>query len=554
MAHIILCTFSGYPQTPSCFALDNGLASLAGILITNGHQVLIEDFNRLSVAEKFMHQDSTQNTVQDGGLNTAYPNVCSSVMDELFEQLATSIKQHNSTVVGFKCWAGDGLVAVKRWCSELRKRFPEIKILLGGPTCKIAPEFTAKTIEHFDFMVTNEGERAVPALLDHLEKGHPIEKAPGVLYVRNGKFIKTPVSLVDNLDEISHAVYDREVYPSAWGNDKLRLVVLDESRGCPMSCHFCVHPVISNRWRMRSVEGILAEISHVQKQLGARFFRFSGSYTPPKLLMDLSREIIKRGMDMRFSCFMHVNGVKEEYVPTFYEAGLRCIFFGVESADDELLKTAINKKTSSDRILRAIKSMSDQGVFVTGSFIYPLPFETTESRANTVSFLRHAFSYNQHASAQLLTPFPVPQTPWGLQRDHFGFEFDDDKYIHDLLTYAGARFNYDPGLRTSLPFKLNGKTHAELIADLSALTAELKNDDISFNISDDVAIIAIGCDIHPFEFKETVMPSLLSGRLDIIRTVIEKFNGNQCRRANPLPAHRRMKPAHGPLRNLAMNT
>ncbi len=542
MARVLLVTYSGYIKTPSSLALDNGLANLAGALRAKGHVVRIEDFNTLSVLKRMtppglaekagdslvaLNRGDADSFASIRKLQDVLDCFQAGVVEELFEELCHTIENLRVDVVGFKCWGSDGAIALKRWCASLRERFPRIKILLGGPLCQVFPEQTARYLEHFDFMALHEAEQTILDIVDHVEGRLPLRKVRGVLFRRDGVFFRTEPALIDHLDRLPYPDYGREVYPAAWTGDKLNLVVLDESRGCPIKCRFCVHPSYAGSWRMKSVDRIISEVRAVQEQLGVRYFRFAGSNTPFVLLCRLAERILSEGIDMRFSCFLHTSGVREEWIPALYRAGLRSVFYGVETADDELLLRVGNKKTDSAKSFRALSATSKSGIFTTGSFMFPMPFETEESRAKTFAFVRDLFGNNRFAAAQFLNPVPLPGTEWWKDREKYGFEFDDEAYCSKNIALP-VRHMFPPELQELLPYSLNGKSHRDLAVELGRFMNELRPHNILVNISDDVAIIAYGCGQHPADLRAEMMPAFMKGDIAKIETMVRRFNANRC--------------------------
>ena len=51
---------------------------------------------------------------------------------------------------------------------------------------------------------------------------------------------------------------DASAYPSMEGDAKLRIITLDESRGCPYHCHFCIQPaIIGHKVRLRAATSVV---------------------------------------------------------------------------------------------------------------------------------------------------------------------------------------------------------------------------------------------------------------------------------------------------------
>jgi hypothetical protein len=143
------------------------------------------------------------------------------------------------------------------------------------------------------------------------------------------------------------------------------------------------------------------------------------------------------------------------------------MFYGMESADEELLRRSCNKHINAERAEHILKETTAQGVFASTSFMYPLPFETAQTRAKTLGMLRRVFSGNKLASAILVNPYPFPRTTWWDQRAEFGFDFNDDAFLNSTFTFR-ARTLLPPQMQDSLPYTLNGRSPMELAQDLSS--------------------------------------------------------------------------------------
>ena len=75
---------------------------------------------------------------------------------------------------------------------------------------------------------------------------------------------------------------------------------LDESRGCPNKCSFCVHPKINGRrFRAFSPKRIVNQVKHLQETFGAMAFRFTGSNTPKSFLKRFSELVKSENLNIR---------------------------------------------------------------------------------------------------------------------------------------------------------------------------------------------------------------------------------------------------------------
>jgi anaerobic magnesium-protoporphyrin IX monomethyl ester cyclase len=180
------------------------------------------------------------------------------------------------------------------------------------------------------------------------------------------------------------------------------------SRGCPYQCSFCASSKLAGTlWRARSVGSIIEEIQMVKDTYGYRAFAFvDDNFTlNPQRVMDLCKEICKRGWDIHWWCFSRVDTIvrNPEMVSLMHKAGCRSTYIGIESRNQETLDY-YNKKISADISREAISILKNNKIEMTASFIIGALNENKEMVEDT---LRFAKSLNPNTvSFTILTPYP----------------------------------------------------------------------------------------------------------------------------------------------------
>lgn len=550
MANILLVTFSGGLRTPTSLVLDNGLASLAAALMDEGHGVRIEDMNTVSImaelalpaiqreAAELVAMSAPGKPLSEQSLARLFEIQRRldahqrRVVKALYERIERIVARDRVTVVGFKCWMGEGVEAVRVWSRRIRSRHPNVKIMLGGPACQVAPNIVARYVRDFDALVIGEGEVRVPALVNAWESGASIESIPGLVRFFDGDVQRTSAPTVPvDMGGLPMVRYDRAVYPAAGTPDKLNFVMIDESRGCPMGCYFCVHPSNGSRWRMKSVSRIVSEMDAARDSIGATYFRLTGSFTPPALLDGMARELLSLGRSYQYSCFMHFSGARRGTFSDLAASGLRAVFFGMESADEDLLRRATGKRLSVAGAKETLEEAARAGIFSTVSYMFPLPFETPASERATIELLHQTFAANSMASAIVVNPFPFPGTPWWDNREHYGFEFQDDAYLRAAIRFR-ARILQPPETQQGLPYSLGGQDSKAMGARLAPILRGLDEAGAITNVDDAIAMIAYGCGYSPREFRRDVGRAFLGGDVDTIGSMVTRFNTRTGERAD----------------------
>jgi len=286
----------------------------------------------------------------------------------------------------------------------IKKKSHTIKIVFGGVHPSIFPDEVLAN-ENVDYVVQDEGEETMSELVF----GKPLVEILGLCYKYEGKIIKNPMRpLIKDLDSIPPPAYHlmpiEKYYPAIGSVKRLPAMILFATRGCPGRCTFCYrtfHGIV----RKRSARNIIDEIKILQKNYGIREVAFyDDTFTLFKDVVQEFCDIIKNEkIDLTWSCFTRVDYIDEELLKIMKEAGCHLILFGVESADETILRN-INKKISLDKVEKAVKAARRVGVETRASFMFGNQGETEETMKKTIDF---ALRLNpDEAQFNIATPYP----------------------------------------------------------------------------------------------------------------------------------------------------
>ncbi len=468
---VFLVSYSGYPFSPTNFLPDNGLANLAGALKEEGYQVKIFDFNTPRLINRlFPHQFSRKITplitrileegrtsFRDGWRLLRWEKILRVHWDreteKIGKELCGKIEEENPLFVGFKLWNGDGFSGSVTFARMIKRFFPHIPVVGGGPHVDVFKEIIFKFFPVFDVLVYGEGERSIVRLADFFAgKGRLID-IPNLIFQEGTQLITTNEERIENLDDLPFPVYDPEVYPAMEGDeDKIKMFVIDDSRGCNNRCHFCIHPIKSGKLRFKSPGRIVEEIKRLKSQFNTRIFRYAGSSTPTKILRKTAELILKEGLDIEYTTFGHVRGGNKEDFEILKKSGCYAIFFGIESGNQRILDETMNKNVTVDKIRETIKLAKEAGIFVAGSLIYPTPLDDEKTREETLKLLEEVKPH----SAPVQFPLITPGTEWGENPQKFGFKLTCSR--EKFLKMAFGQFlKGNGGSLRNIPLKNNNK-------------------------------------------------------------------------------------------------
>jgi hypothetical protein len=421
------------------------------------------------------------------------------VTEEIAREVVSQCRRRQADFVGFKLWNGDGFEASVTIADRIRSALPRVRLFAGGPAVHYSGELIPTEAPVFDAVIDGDGEESILELARYAEGKRSLEGIPNLVAAGSG----SPVSGVSDLSTLPSPTYDRDVYPSVSDGGKVKLFCIDESRGCPMRCAFCINWCIEGaKWRTRDPEQVLAEIRNIRKNTGSGAFRLAGTYSPPTLVRQICEGILREGLDARFGLSLHARGVSDSLLALLRRAGCFGVFFGAESGSDEIQRRAMNKPIGSDRLRRVLSASLQCGLFTAASFIFPAPFETEDTERQTRDLIHEVFHHQPRSSVMACFPVLLPKTRWWRDRQRFRFTLlvEEDAYVRRLLRYH-ARNTLPTVLWPELPYQLEGHSQGQLARRNTEFQLWLRGEGIAVNLPDHDAQIgaAIGLDAAEFQ-------------------------------------------------------
>lgn len=128
------------------------------------------------------------------------------------------------------------------------------------------------------------------------------------------------------------------------------------SRGCPAGCKYCIkHVSYQNSVRVRSAENIVAELEHLGKLGIHNIHMYADLFTVNRdHVVSLCKLIIERRLKIKWTCNSRVDYVDEEMLTLMGKAGCWMISWGIESANEMVLKRA-RKGYKKEQAFKAVK-------------------------------------------------------------------------------------------------------------------------------------------------------------------------------------------------------
>ena len=277
----------------------------------------------------------------------------------------------------------------------LKKRLPDVPIVIGGPHPSALPEEAIKESEA-DFAVIGEGEITFSEIISKLKnKGNDWINIPGLAFREPGGDIRINPAreLVKDLDTLpfpARDLLDNTTY-SPPPTKRVSLgpnTLIATSRGCPHKCGFCAAKTVwGRRIRTRKPESVVAEIRECAEKFGIRSFNFTDEFftADKKRVMEICCLVCEQRLNIAWVCSARAQYIDKETLEAMKEAGCREISFGIESGNQEILKN-IDKALDLDEAERVIKLTKKVGIMTHASYILGYIGETENTIKDTIRF------------------------------------------------------------------------------------------------------------------------------------------------------------------------
>ena len=336
------------------------------------------------------------------------------------------LSEVKSDIIGISCqsyqlpWL---LAALKKF----KHHSPQVKIILGGIGPSISAKNIMETFLFIDFILCGEGEKTLPDLVKMILSGQSeYGEIDGLCWRRNGcvsynKKVER-INCLDVLPEYDCSFIDLDAY---------YLVNLASSRGCTYKCSFCS---LGEYWdyslTTMSIKQFVNQIERLYVDRGIRRYAFIDDtfVLNPRRAEAICEEIIRRRMDIEWACYGRLNHMDDELMQAMSKAGCKKVFYGFESASQQVLNS-MNKKTQVETAIDIVKRSKRYFDYVLTSFVWGTPGESFQEFMDsfyTVMYLASidvAVEFNQY--------IPYPNSPITLQNLD-SLKFDPD-YSPSLL-------------------------------------------------------------------------------------------------------------------------
>jgi len=283
---------------------------------------------------------------------------------------------------------------------------PAVLTVMGGPHVTFCTRDTLQLNPELDFIALGEGERTIVDLCRAADQDRDWSSVKGIVYRRGSEICYTaPREPIADLDELPQPA--RSLLPLGRYRALGMPISLTTSRGCPFKCIFCVgRKMVGSRVRYRNPVKVVDEMQYLSTLKFHQINIADDLFTANKKhCLAVCDEIVRRGLQLRWTSFARVDTVSEEILTHMKAAGCSAISFGIESGNPQILKT-IKKGITREQVVAAVDMCRRTGVTAFASFILGLPGETPQTIRETLDFGEQLKALGLSFGFHLLAPFP----------------------------------------------------------------------------------------------------------------------------------------------------
>jgi len=384
------CGSLAYPSGPR-FGLPLSLLYLGASMEEAGHAVVLYDaLTDMDVNISGLRPDAA------GSYHIGAP----------YESIGRTIRGIAPDVVGITNPFSDFFSCTIQTAAAVKAALPSAPVIAGGPHATSDPASFLYAGSPVDYVMRAECELAVLELLKALETGNQPTSVPNLAYLRDEEVIMNALGpFIADLDSLPLPAYHladvektflfvKAGFPSRFSFEypmSHREASIVTSRGCPYNCVFCGnHLHMGRKWRYHSVDYIMKHMELLVTKYDVRHFHIEDD----NLGMDPARfgEFLDALTAKNWGVTWDTpNGIRAdrmsgELIAKAKESGCTYLIFGVESGNQRILDSVINKNLDLDAVTQTAKAARRNRLDVHAFYVVGFPGETKKEIFDTFRY------------------------------------------------------------------------------------------------------------------------------------------------------------------------
>jgi len=261
----------------------------------------------------------------------------------------------------------------------IHKKLPHIRVVYGGVYPSYADKVVMAECEEIDAIVRGEGEQTVVGLIRTWEQTNDLSYVDGVTWRDGEKIIvnrsRTPIKDLDEYrpgwELVDWPRYSMFGFKNAAG--------LQFSRGCTLTCTYCGQWMFWKKWRHRSPENVVEQLTTLTNQYDVKIVWFADENFAAD--REVAKRILEMIVDADLGLSLNLNMTAADVVrdtnliPLYKRAGVDYIVMGIETLKDEVV-TNIRKNNPFEISKEAVRLLRENHIVSLTNIIYGLEEES----------------------------------------------------------------------------------------------------------------------------------------------------------------------------------
>lgn len=299
------------------------------------------------------------------------------------------------------------LYSAFRCAQFIKKKYPEIKILMGGgfPNTELRSLSDPRVFDFFDYISLDDGELPIELIFENVLDENKenfkrtfLRKNGEVLYCNSS--LKTDYKQNDLaasdysdllLDKYISVIEIANPMHSLWSDGRWNKLTM--AHGCYWGkCTFCDISLDYIKVYDPNLAKILVDkVEQIIEQTGEKGFHFVDEGAPPALMKAFAIEIIKRKITITWwTNIRFEKSFTKDFCTLLKASGCIAVSGGLEVASDRLLKL-INKGVTVEQVAKVTRNLSKAGIMVHAYLMYGFPSQTVQETIDSLEMVRQMF-------------------------------------------------------------------------------------------------------------------------------------------------------------------
>lgn len=368
----------------------------------------------------------------------AKPTLVDEILDASWSAL---IEKETPDVIGMSLPFPGNVYSAFRMGKVVKEKFPAVPILFGGGyvNTELRELKDARVFDYVDYITLDDGERPFLTLLQNFQntKESPrylrtLVREEGRVVLKNDTLHDIPlkdsgVPTYEGLPLDKYLSLNEALNPMhrLWSDGRWNKLTL--AHGCYWKkCTFCDTSLdYISRYEPQGAKLIVDRIEKMVKETGETGFHFVDEAAPPKVLIAMAEEILRRGIKITWwGNIRFEKSFASEVTELLARSGCVAVSGGLEVASDRLL-ALMEKGVTVEQVARVTSAFSEAGILVHAYLMFGFPTQTLQETIDSLERVRQLFEAGCIQSAFWHRFSVTAHSPIGKNPQKYGIELKE---------------------------------------------------------------------------------------------------------------------------------